>query len=391
MYVTRPLSMYLRDPSALSLPPPEGPSSGILVIQDDDIDLTCCFGLVKSTSYLKALPFPQNKNLTVLFPDGDYTECTHVLFIPVLNRPLSSKQYHVIQRKWKHKGKAHINRKIREGVKTSLSFTCTSCLEPRPLNPRNIYQRFEIRKRKSGGFVAESIASDGLPPEFLRRDGWELAASTPKEFHLNEAPGLNTALRACLPDFNFPLSQNRSEAVKVGKWYCPFMFIKEGNILEEDQMRNSTYYEMTLEQQWEQIFACESMYDNADSNTVSVDVAVECQVVKIAGTEAVRDRKIVADGVMWFRSVSEVGRETNVGLRLEIVERMRWEQERVGWAGGSERRVSVRRAEEFDGKGEWRKFGCYVLVERFVLKRMDENVVLTFDFRHPHQIRSKWE
>jgi hypothetical protein len=53
--------------------------------------------------------------------------------------------------------------------------------------------------------------------------------------------------------------------------------------------------------------------------------------------------------------------------------------------------VSVKRTEEFDGKGEWRKFGCYVLVERFALKRMDGNVVLTFDFRHPLQIRSKWE
>ncbi|KAF9674169.1 hypothetical protein SADUNF_Sadunf10G0099600 [Salix dunnii] len=390
MYVTRPLSMYLRDPSALSLSPPEGPSSGILVIQDDDAEPTCCFGLVKSTSYIKALPFPQNKSLTVLFPDGDYTECTRVLFIPVLDRPLSSKQYHVIQRKWKHKGKAYINSKIKEGVKTSRSFTRKFCLEPQSLDPRNIYQRFEIRQRKSGGFVAKSVASDGLPPEFLRRDGWELAASTPKEFHLNEAPGLNTALRACLPDFNFPLSQNRSEAVKVGKWYCPFMFIKEGTIFEEVQMRYSSYYEMTLEQQWEQIFACESMY-NADSNTVSVDVAVECQVIKIAGTEAVHDQKIVADGVMWFRSVSEVAREINVGMGLEICERMRWEEERVGWAGGSERQVSVQRAEEFDGEGEWTKFGCYVLVERFALKRMDESVVLTFDFRHAHQIRSKWE
>jgi hypothetical protein len=218
------------------------------------------------------------------------------------------------------------------------------------------------------------------------RDGWELAASTPKEFQLSEAPGLNMALRARLPDFSFPLSQSCSEAVKVGKWYCPFMFIKEGKTLE-DQMRNSTYYEMTLEQQWEQIFACESTYN--EDNTVSVDVAVKCQVVKIAGTEAVYDQKIVAGGVMWFRDVTDVVGETKVGLRLEIVERMKWEQERVGWAG--DRQVSVKRTEEFDGKGEWRKFGCYVLVERFALKRMDGNVVLTFDFRHPLQIRSKWE
>ena len=282
--------------------------------------------------------------------------------------------------------KAYINSKINEGVKTSRSSNRTSCLEPRPLDPRSIYQRFQIRQIKWGSFVAKSVASDGLPPKFLRRDGWELAASTPKEFQLSEAPGLNMALRARLPDFSFPLSQSCSEAVKVGKWYCPFMFIKEGKTLE-DQMRNSTYYEMTLEQQWEQIFACESTYN--EDNTVSVDVAVKCQVVKIGGTEAVHDQKIVVDGVMWFRDVTDVVGETKVGLRLEIVERMKWEQERVGWAG--DRQVSVKRTEEFDGKGEWRKFGCYVLVERFALKRMDGNVVLTFDFRHPLQIRSKWE
>ncbi|KAG6759700.1 hypothetical protein POTOM_036185 [Populus tomentosa] len=171
MYVTRPLSMYRRYPSALSLSPPEGPNSGILVIQDDETEPTCCFGLVKSTDYIGAQPFPQNKDLEVLFPDGDFTECTHVLFIPVLNQPLSSKQYYVIQRKWKHKGKAYINSKIKEGVKTSRSSNRTACLEPRPLDPRSIYQRFQIRQIKWGSFVAKSVASDGLPPRFLRRDG----------------------------------------------------------------------------------------------------------------------------------------------------------------------------------------------------------------------------
>jgi hypothetical protein len=110
MYVARPLSMYRTYPSALSLSPPEGPNSGILVIQDDETEPTCCFGLVKSTDYIGAQPFPQNKDLEVLFPDGDFTECTRVLFIPVLNQPLSSKQYYVIQRKWKHKGYvSHLN------------------------------------------------------------------------------------------------------------------------------------------------------------------------------------------------------------------------------------------------------------------------------------------
>ncbi|CAK7326470.1 unnamed protein product [Dovyalis caffra] len=389
MYVTRPLSMYLRDPSALSLTPPGGPNSGILVIRDDETEPTCCFGLVKSTDYVRALPFPQNKNLTVLFPDGDYTECTHVLFIPVLNQPLSCKQYYVIQRKWKHQGKAYRNLKIKEDMKKGHSGrTRTSCLEPQPLNPRNIYQQFKIQRRKLVSFVAKSVASDGFPPEFLRRDGWELAASTPKEFQLNEAPGLDTALRAHLPDFNFPLSQNCSEAITVGKWYCPFMFIEEGTVLK-DQMKHSTYYEMTLEQQWEQIFACENTYN--EGNTVSVDVVVERQVVTIAGTEAVHNQKNVVDGVMWFRSISNVIGETNVGLRLEIVERMKWEQERVGWASGGERQVKVKRTEDFDGKGKWKKFGCFVLVERFALKRIDGSLVLKFDFRHTHHIRSKWE
>ncbi|CAB4295499.1 unnamed protein product [Prunus armeniaca] len=74
---------------------------------------------------------------------------------------------------------------------------------------------------------------------------------------------------------------------------------------------------------------------------------------------------------------------------------MKWEQGRVGWVGGNERRVRVERVEEFGGTGgRWKRFGCYVLVERFVLKRMSMNgslALLTYDFKHTHQIRSKWE
>lgn len=53
----------------------------------------------------------------------------------------------------------------------------------------------------------------------------------------------------------------------------------------------------------------------------------------------------------------------------------------------------VNKVEEFGGKmkSEWREFCCYVLVERFVLKRRDGSLVLTCDFRHTHQIRSRWE
>ena len=111
MYVTRPLSMYKRSPDALSLPPPEGPSSGILVIQDEESEPTCCFGLCKSSD-IKDLPFPQNKSLEHRYTTGIGIACntTHhfqdVVFIPVLNQPLSSYRYYVIQPHGKHKGYA---------------------------------------------------------------------------------------------------------------------------------------------------------------------------------------------------------------------------------------------------------------------------------------------
>jgi len=109
MYVTRPLSMYKRNPSALSLPPPEGPNSGILIIQDEEAEPTCCFGLFKSDQ-VEDLPFPQNKNLKVRYTtsgagnSNSSTSINRVIFIPVLNQPLSSNQYYVIERRGRHKG-----------------------------------------------------------------------------------------------------------------------------------------------------------------------------------------------------------------------------------------------------------------------------------------------
>ena len=49
-----------------------------------------------------------------------------------------------------------------------------------------------------------------------------------------------------------------------------------------------------------------------------------------------------------------------MGLSFVIVERMRWEQETGGWVNEE----MVERVVEFDGKNEWNKFRCFVLVER---------------------------
>lgn len=98
MYVTRPLSQYLRSPELLSLPP-EGPNSGYLVIKDEESETTTCFGLCKNR-YLRDLPFPQNKNLTIIEESND----TDANFIPVINQPLSLNRYYVIKSKGSHKG-----------------------------------------------------------------------------------------------------------------------------------------------------------------------------------------------------------------------------------------------------------------------------------------------
>eukprot|EP00257_Ricinus_communis_P002897 XP_002514528.2 uncharacterized protein LOC8264524 [Ricinus communis] len=390
MYVTRPLSMYIRDPSALSLPPPDGPNSGVLVIQDEEDVSTCCFGLCKSNQVAN-LPFPQNMNLRVQFTkqagEHRHVSINRVVFIPVMNQPLSSNQYYCIERKGRNTGEAYKNSKEEDKTTCCFFFTCIIDLKPQPLDPQDIYQQFEITRRDWGGFVAKSVAPDGFPPHFLRRKGWRVYTSSPRDFELNEASGLDKTIRACLPDFSFPLSEGSSPPVIVGKWYCPFMFIKDGAL--KDQMDRSRFHEMTLEQKWERIFTCEN--NHKTGNAVAVDLVVETEAVAVGGEEILHDEKKVVDGVVWFRGLDIVGGEASVGLSLAIVERMKWEQVRFGWIDGYERKVRVTKLEEFGGIGEWKKFGCYVLIESFVLKRMDGSLVLTCEFRHTQHIRTKWE
>lgn len=103
MYVTRRLSMYKRNPEALSDPPPLGPNTGYLVILDKEAQTYSFFGLVKNNS-IHDLPFPQNKDLIVDYSsDGEES-----MFVPVLNQPLSSNRYYVIRRRGKDQGYVYI-------------------------------------------------------------------------------------------------------------------------------------------------------------------------------------------------------------------------------------------------------------------------------------------
>ncbi|KAF5764041.1 hypothetical protein HanRHA438_Chr15g0699681 [Helianthus annuus] len=106
MYVTRSLSHYKTSPEAL-YHPPEGPNSGYLVIQDEESERHTFFGLFKDR-YLVGLPFPQNKTLTTRYSSGvgqnQHTSFDEVVFIPVLNQPLSSNRYYAIKLHGSHKG-----------------------------------------------------------------------------------------------------------------------------------------------------------------------------------------------------------------------------------------------------------------------------------------------
>ncbi|XP_068331730.1 uncharacterized protein [Pyrus communis] len=396
MYVTKPLSVYRRSPQSLSLPPPEGPNSGYLVLHDDEsVEINCC-GC--EDDEVKGLPFPQNKDLTVGYgSDGE-----EVAFIPVLNQPLSSNRYHVILRRGRHKGEACTNTREEDTDIGCCGGKSIPDAKPKPLDPSDIYQQIEIvhRERESSRFFAKSVDPDGFPPYFLRRKGWNVRMSTQYRYQLGDASGLNASLRASLPGFYFPLSHDCSEVVCVGKWYCPFMFVKEGGVKLKDQMKYSMYYEIKLEQRWEKIF--DSVNDNTERKrnpAVFVDAFVQREVVYVGGREAVWDERNAGGGDMfvWFKSFDGVGGETSVGLSMKVIERMKWEQERVGWVGGDERQVRMERVEEFRGTsgGRWKRFGCYVLVERFVLKRMSTTGsaagLLAYDFKHTHQIKSKWE
>lgn len=219
---------------------------------------------------------------------------------------------------------------------------------------------------------------------FLSKE-WRIHAAETKAF-IGEAEGLNSFLRSQLPDFNFPSSSDHSQSMIVGKWYCPYMFITEGT--RKEQMDRSVFYELTLEQQWEKIYSCKR--DEVGGDSVAVNVVVPTEVVKISWMDAVSERDD-ANETMWFWVMSEMGLQTRIGVSFLIVERIIWEQERVGWVGGNEKQVMVARMERYTRGNSWKMFRCYVLVERFVLRRLDGSLVLTYEFKHTHRIRCKWE
>ncbi|KAK3212137.1 hypothetical protein Dsin_016843 [Dipteronia sinensis] len=397
MYVTRPLSLYRNFPSSLSIEPHEagGPYSGFLVITDEEAEAkdTFCWGTCKLRG-VKRLPFPQDKVVSVVHSsDIQETIVTKVWFIPLLDQPLSSNRYYVVRAKGKYKGQA-----CKSSREMDIGVCCFSNvikdMKPKPFDHRNIYQQFKIHRHHRNSFFTKSAATDGLPPEFLRKKGWELRTSSRllRTNELSEALGLDNSLRTLLPSSNFPITNKRSPLNVVGNWYCPFVFVKE-EVRLRHQMKISVFYKMTLEQWWEEIGNWENVNDE-DISVVNVNINVRREVNSVFGREAVKDGRVGHYGFVWFRvcerSNGRGSSRGSMGLSVAIVEKMKWVQEEGGWIDGKEKEVKVERVEEIRSEG-WKKFGCYVLVESFVLRRMDGSLVLRCDFRHTHRVRCKWE
>ncbi|CAF2258815.1 BnaA08g24240D [Brassica napus] len=381
MYITRRLSEYRRYPSELTQPPPEGPSSGVLVIHDQhsQIQSTCCFGSCEVVECNHSgLPLTQNLKLAVLFNSGgDDSTNDPIVFIPVLDKPLSSNCYYAIRRRGKYSGEASTSAKEEDIVSCCLCLTQVPEAKPKQLDPYDTYQQFEIHQKKPSSryYHATSVAPDGVPPWFLKKKEWTVSYSRSQEFELrDDGKGLNKELRSELPALG--------ASVVVGKWYVPFIFVKEKDA--KDQIKRSVYYSLTLEQRWEEVFSHEN--DKSENHDVVVDVEVEDEVVKLGGQEITRG--VNENGFVWFG----VG-DRKIGLRSVVVERMKWEEERFGWRskGEQERAMVVKRLEEKPKDGSfWKSYHCYVLIESFVLKRMDESLVLTYEFRHADKLKSKW-
>ncbi|KAL2904867.1 Phosphoglucosamine mutase, partial [Bienertia sinuspersici] len=361
MYVTRPLSLYKSHPEFLSVQPSqiEGPNSGYLIIQDE-----------QDFESSMSLPFPQNKLFTIAYEystggpgSSNTTKKYDVAFIPAINQPLSSNCYYVIAANGDKKGLAYRSATEEDNESCCFCYDNIPNKEPEEFNPYNIYQQFEIFKTREGRFSSRSIDPEGYAPDFLQKPQSITLTSKGKNFTLGEADGLNSVLRSQLADFDFPLSKEHSQSKIVGKWLCPFMFVVEGSVTE--QMERSMFYELTLEQQWERIYYS-SNKRNAKvgyQDSVAVNVVVPTESVKISWMDSVSERD-EANNMMWFWVISEIGLQTRIGLSLMIVERMMWEQERVGWVHGNEKQVMVARMERYTGGDSWREFGCYVLVER---------------------------
>uniref|UniRef100_A0A0D9X7S9 Uncharacterized protein n=1 Tax=Leersia perrieri TaxID=77586 RepID=A0A0D9X7S9_9ORYZ len=289
------MSRYLDNPEPASEQPPEGPGCGFLVVEDKAAveRATVCWGLCYDTQ-LHILPFPQSHNLEV---DEDA-----VVFVPVVGEPLSTHRYYIVHAAGREAGK--VSACSREGDKTTFRFfSFVNDVPPRPFHHSDVYQQVEVVKLPHRGFKAVAVAPDGIPPGFLRMKGWTVSKLTHTKYSLiGDAQGIDWPLRLRMPNLDgIGIGSGGSPAVIVGRWYCPFMFIRDGKRLK-DQVKWSMFYKMTLEQSWEEIYNCDNDHVSNRRDEVKVSVTVRRSTALLGRTGTVQEGgPQMVDGVMWFR------------------------------------------------------------------------------------------
>ncbi|GJN03466.1 hypothetical protein PR202_ga20917 [Eleusine coracana subsp. coracana] len=355
--------MFKTQPEAVSMPPQEGRNSGYLVVKgnmEGDDDEMSCWGTCRNNRVWE-LPFPQDRVLKVQYSDDEEA----VVFVPVPDQPLASNRYYAIIARGSSRGL--VRTCSREEYTTTCFCSCIQDVNPRPFDPADVYQQIEIVQRKRGLFTARAVATDGFPPLLYRYKDWQVYASKNKKFNLGEASGLDDTLRsrwlchtASRPDA-FPAPTNTA----VGRWYCPFYLIKEDGVSLRKQMDLSTFYEVMLEQRWEPVHSDVVGRWKFARKKAFIGGSVEAR--QDAGTSR------QGNAYVWFM-VATTGQR--VGLCTSVWERMLLVQHRGGWV------------DEADGDAGMVTDGS-VLVERFVVKRMDGGVVLTIDFAHLNKVREQ--
>lgn len=353
------------------------------------MDTSCC-GMCKNNK-ISRLPFPQDRILKVVHTSGHQeSDVTKVWFLPVPEQPLSSNRYFIILAKGRHKGKAYTCSREAD-IETCCFHNVRVDLAPKPLEKRDIYQQVEVRAYHNGTFYALPVAGDGCLPKFLRRKGWEVYTTHSFKLYVRETQGLYNSSLSQLPELDVPLLPKRSTPVIIGRWYCPFVFIKE-RIKVKEQMKKSLFYEWTLKQWWEKIYSSEN--DGSVGNVVAVSACVKRLVTLVYGMEAEEENRRMDDGFIWFRAKDSYRTKASVGLDLTVYEKLIWLQEKRGWLDAGlvgDGDVRVEGTKEITSETGWRRFGCYILVESFVLRESDGSLVINFNFKNTDKIECKLE
>nr|CAB3480912.1 unnamed protein product [Digitaria exilis] len=348
MYTTKPLSLFKSHREAAAEAPPEGGNAGYLVLKsarDEEDDEMSCLG---PTGRVMGLPFPQNRVLRVEYGE----EYETVVFVPVPDQPLASNRYYIVVASGYHKGLVMACAR-EEDVTMCCLCRCIPRMDPRPFDPADVYQQIEISpvQHERGSFKAKAVAADGIPPSIIRSQHWSVydrESNPKKKIVLGEAPGLDAARRLAYEDVPGTV------AAAVGKWYCPCFLIKEHRVTPRDQMgRGGAFYEVVLEQRWEPVRSDAVRHAGDRSKLASKKVFIGGSVE--ARVEA--GSSWHGGAFMWFVAAT-------TGQR-----RMLWEETKAGWVDEEKDAGSV-------------ADGWVVLVERFVVKRMDGGVVVAFDFVH---------